>query len=190
MIALPSYAILLLGCVLFGGGCRTARPPERITIESSVPVASLEVDTLGGNDADYECEIIGPDGPRGMLTLVFEESFSQSQRSWFAEQTRDPLDILEYIPNVKVVVGRKSKDTAQRIIDVVLVAPQLRERGLVEKSQTDGMFIIWLGTVYDETIPNRVAHIRSGIEHLDELQQMIGRDGKLRGHVQLQFRRR
>jgi len=187
MMALPSYAILLLGCVLFGGGCRTARPPERITIESSVPVASLDVDILGGNDADYECVIIGPDGPRGILTLVFEESFSQSQCSWFAEQTRDPLDIIQ---NVKVVLGRKSKDTAQRIIDVMLVPSQLRERGLVEKSQTDGMFIIWLGTVYDETIPNRVAHIRSGIEYLDELQQMLGRDGKLRGNVQLQFRRR
>ncbi len=189
MIALPSYAILLLGCIVFGGGCHTARPQERITIESSVPVASLNVDTLHGNDADYECDIIAPDGLRGTFTLAFDDTFSETQRSWFAEHTREPFDILEYIPNVKVVVGRKSADTAQ-LIDVVLASSQPRERGLVEKSHTDGSLIIWLGSVNDETVCKRVANIRGGLEYLDELQQLLGRDGKIRGQVHLRFRRR
>jgi|DewCreStandDraft_1066081.scaffolds.fasta_scaffold00043_91 hypothetical protein len=181
--------LFLVGTVLLDG-CRSAQPPERITLPSTLAPATVEAGTSAVASADYEADIVGPDGLRGTLTIAIEEGAEPAVRKWFSERVQQPLVVARYQAGIKLVLGKERKAGAPPSVSAANVEHTL-ERGTISISPTSGEMTIWLSQRRDDLNGERpIARIRSGIEYLDALEQLVGRDGTLTVPIELRFRRR
>ncbi|GIV55340.1 MAG: hypothetical protein KatS3mg040_0108 [Candidatus Kapaibacterium sp.] len=182
--------LFLVGAVLLDG-CRSAQPPERITIPATIAAATVEAESFSGADADYEADVVGPDGLRGTLTIAIEEGTEPAVRKWFDERVQQPLVVARLEAGIKLVLGKERKTgTPPPSIPTTNVEHNL-ERGTISISPTSGEMTIWLSQRRDTLYGERpIARIRSGIEYLDALEQLVGRDGILTVPIELRFRRR
>ncbi|KXB97411.1 MAG: hypothetical protein AA908_07040 [Chlorobi bacterium NICIL-2] len=181
--------LILVGAVLLDG-CRSAQPPERMTIPATIASATVEAESSSVADADYEADVVGPDGLRGTLTIAIEEGTEPAVRKWFDERVEQPLIVARYEAGIKLVLGKERKVGAPLSVPSANVEHTL-ERGTISISPSSEVMTIWLSQRHDELNSERpIARIRSGIEHLDALEQLVGRDGMLTVPIELRFRRR
>ncbi len=185
------WRVLLLVGALVLNACRSTQPTsERMTIPASIPTATVDVSSSAGGDADYEADVVGPDGLRGTLTIAILEGTEPALRTWFDERVQQPLVVARYEAGIKLVIGKERTTGAPPSIPSANVENTF-ERGTISISSSSEVMTIWLSQGHSErTSEHPVAHIRSGIEHLEALEQLVGRDGTLTVPIEFRFRRR
>jgi len=185
------WRVLLLVGALVLNACRSTQPtPEQMTIPASIPTATVEVETSSVADADYEADVVGPDGLRGTLTIAIEEGAEPAVRKWFDERVQQPLVVARYEAGIKLVFGKESMAGAAPSMPSANSEHNF-ERGTISISPSSEGMTIWLSQSHDKLSGERpIARIRSGIEHLEVLEQLVGRDGMLTVPIELRFRRR
>lgn len=183
--------LLFAGAVLIDA-CRSPQPPpERMSISTPIAAATLEAESSSIENAEYEADIVGPDGLLGTLTIAIVEGAQEPVRKRFEELVRQPLVVTDYQSGVKLVIGKEGRKVSASPNNPSANLEQGSQRGTISISPRSEVLTVWIG--YNQSSNHGeqpIAQIRSGIEHLDSIEQLVRRDGTLTVPIEIRFRRR